>query len=62
MDEMIEKDLTLKQVEKVYGIPTSTLYESIEKSNDLERKSKIYDMYGKHRTQNKKDKETRKYN
>lgn len=62
MDEMIEKDLTLKQVEKVYGIPTSTLYESIGTSSDSERKSKIYDMYGKHRTQNKNDKETRKYN
>ena len=55
MDEMIEKDLTLKQVEEVYGIPTSTLYESIEKTNDLERKSKIYDMYGKHRKQNPKE-------
>ena len=62
MDEMIEKDLTLKQVEEIYGIPTSTLYDSIEKTSDLERKSKIYDMYGKHRTQNQKDKETRKYN
>ena len=27
MDEMIEKDLTLKQVEEIYGIPTSTLYD-----------------------------------
>ena len=62
MDEMIEKDLTLKQVEEIYGIPTSTLYDSIEKTSDLERKSKFYDMYGKHRTQNQKDKETRKYN
>ena len=62
MDEMIEKDLTLKQVEEIYGIPTSTLYDSIEKTSDLERKSKNYDMYGKHRTQNQKDKETRKYN
>ena len=60
--EMIEKDLTLKQVEEIYGIPTSTLYDSIEKTSDLERKSKIYDIYGKHRTQNQKDKETRKYN
>lgn len=32
MDEMIEKDLTLKQVEEIYGIPTSTLYDSIEKN------------------------------
>ena len=34
----------------------------LKKTSDLERKSKIYDMYGKHRTQNQKDKETRKYN
>ena len=49
MDEMIEKDLTLKQVEEIYDIPSSTLYESIEKTDDLGKKELIYDMYRHHK-------------
>lgn len=62
MDEMIDKDLTLEEAEKIFGIPSSTIYDGIERSTDLYRKSMIYDLYGKHKSQNKKDKNFRKYN
>jgi hypothetical protein len=42
---IVENDCTLRQMEKISGIPKSTLYENLSRLND----SRLQDMYDEHR-------------
>ncbi|MGM9849622.1 MAG: hypothetical protein ACI31V_01835 [Bacilli bacterium] len=44
-DFIVENDCTLRQMEKISGIPKSTLYENLSKLND----SRLQDIYDEHR-------------
>ena len=55
IDEMLDKDLTYEEAEKMFGIPSSTIYDGVKRFADKERLSRLEDMYAKHRVQNSKE-------
>ena len=55
IDEMLDKDLTYEEAEKMFGVPSSTIYDGVKRFADKERLSRIEDMYAKHRIQNPKE-------
>ena len=55
IDEMLDKDLTYEEAEKMFGVPSSTIYDGVKRFADKERLSRLEDMYAKHRVQNSKE-------
>ena len=55
IDEMLDKDLTYEEAEKMFGVPSSTIYDGVKRFADKERLSRLEDMYAKHRIQNPKE-------
>ena len=55
IDEMLDKDLTYEEAEKMFGVPSSTIYDGVKRFADKERLSRLEDMYAKHRIQNSKE-------
>ena len=57
IDEMLDKDLTYEEAEKMFGVPSSTIYDGVKKfaDADKERLSRLEDMYAKYRVQNSKE-------
>lgn len=62
IDEMLNKDLTYEEAEKMFGVPSSTIYDGIKRFADKERLSRLEDMYAKHREQNPKNEDGKKMN
>ena len=55
IDEMLDKDLTYEEAEKMFGVPSSTIYDGVKRFANKERLSRLEDMYAKHREQNSKE-------
>lgn len=54
IDEMLDKDF-YEEAEKMFGVPSSTIYDGVKRFADKERLSRLEDMYAKHRIQNPKE-------
>ena len=52
---MLDKDLTYEEAEKMFGVPSSIIYDGVKRFADKERLSRLEDMYAKHRIQNPKE-------
>ena len=46
---IVDKNLTLVNVEKVTGVPKSVIYENLNKNLPLEKKEKLREVYLKHK-------------
>ena len=60
IDEMLDKDLTYEEAEKMFGVPSSTIYDGVKRFANKERLSRLEDMYAKHRIQNQKEENIKK--
>lgn len=45
----------MKKQKKMFGVPSSTIYDGVKRFADKERLSRLEDMYAKHRVQNSKE-------
>ena len=59
---MLNKDLTYEEAEKMFGVPSSTIYDGVKRFADKERLSRLEEMYAKHREQNPKNEDGKKMN
>ena len=62
IDEMLNKDLTYEEAEKMFGVPSSTIYDGVKRFADKERLLRLEEMYAKHREQNPKNEDVKKMN